>query len=483
MTWPVPSNIKISTPYGKRGSHWSCNKNSSGQGIHTGADFACPVGTPVYATIAGEVRHRNYGSAFGNHQVAISPDPGQPFANGEVFYAHMRSRVADGTRVKPGDKIGEVGAEGNVTGPHLHYEFHPTTKGKWNCSVVADPAPTLSDAVSGPYVSGNIYTAKLGYGEPSNGDADSDTVKELQERLNRISLQGGKTIAVTGRYDDDTDAEVRKWQEQVVHDTPDPAGQSYLGPKQVAAMFPSPPYTVHDTGLPAIASGGGGGETVPPPVASNTTLGVFLASKGFIVHDTEVPLGRESTWSGVEFLMVHHTGSPDSNSAASDARWIRSGNEDAPLAQLMLDQQGEVWVCCRERDGQPDPGRASHAGRGNGYGVPDDRMNEVSLGIECKADGSKPLSSYPVLYETLIRLLRVLAERYAVATENIIGHKEWSSTGKVDPRDDMDGLRADVDGAVTPPDPEQPEFPEGSIGVKIETDGQTVYSYWPLVER
>jgi murein DD-endopeptidase MepM/ murein hydrolase activator NlpD len=479
MTWPVPSKYALSTPYGKRGSHWSCNKNSSGQGIHTGADFACPVGTPVYATIAGTVRHRSYGSAFGSHQVAISPSAGQPYADGEVFYAHMRSRIADGTEVQPGDKIGEVGTEGNVTGPHLHYEFHPTTKNRWNCSVIADPQPTLGSAVSGPWVTKDIYTSKLGYGEPTNGDVDSDTVKELQERLNRTKLVGGQNLAVNGKYDDDTDEEVRLWQEQIVHDTPDPAGKSYLGPAQTKAMFPSPPYVIHDTGLPAIASGGG--ETTDPDVGDGTTLGQFLVEQGFVVHDTNVPIGRASTWTGVEFLMVHHTGSPDGNTAASDAAWIRTGNEDAPLAQLMLDQQGEVWVCCRERDGQPDPGRASHAGRGNGFGVPDDKMNEVSLGIECKADGSKPLSDYPVLYAALIRLLQVLSARYGVENDNIIGHKEWSSTGKVDPRDDMDVIRAAVAGDTPeiPPDPDQPEFPAGTIGVKIETSAGTTYTYWP----
>jgi hypothetical protein len=143
MTWPVPTQYPISTAYGKRGSYWSCNKDSSGNGVHTGADFAAPLGTPLYATIAGQVRHRNYGSAFGSHQFAISPDPGQPFADGEVFYAHARKRVADGTYVQPGDWVGEVGDEGNVTGAHLHYEFHPDTKNVWNCSCHADPAPTL----------------------------------------------------------------------------------------------------------------------------------------------------------------------------------------------------------------------------------------------------------------------------------------------------------------------------------------------------
>ena len=144
MTYPLKAPYDVvTTPYGKRGSYWSCNENSSG-GVHTGCDLAAPSGTFIYAPIAGQIRHRSYGSAFGGHQFAISPDPGQPFADGEVFFAHTRTRLQDGTYVQIGTFIGEVGAEGNVSGPHLHMEYHPDTKGSWSCSVHADPAPILN---------------------------------------------------------------------------------------------------------------------------------------------------------------------------------------------------------------------------------------------------------------------------------------------------------------------------------------------------
>jgi murein DD-endopeptidase MepM/ murein hydrolase activator NlpD len=148
MASPIPG-VAVSTPYGKRGSYWSCNEDSNGNGIHTGVDYACASGTDVVAPIAGEVRHRSYGSSFGNHQFAISPDPGEPFGEGEVFFAHMTSRPADGTRVKIGDYLGNVGAEGNVSGPHLHFEYHANTKGKWSCSVIDDPKPVLDYQASG----------------------------------------------------------------------------------------------------------------------------------------------------------------------------------------------------------------------------------------------------------------------------------------------------------------------------------------------
>ena len=101
------------------------------------------------AVIAGQIRHRNYGSALGSHQFAISPDPGQPFADGEVFYAHTSDRLPDGTYVRAGDVIAHVGYEGNVRPPgpdgaHLHLEYHPTTKNDWGCEpICANPQPVI----------------------------------------------------------------------------------------------------------------------------------------------------------------------------------------------------------------------------------------------------------------------------------------------------------------------------------------------------
>jgi len=142
MTYPIPG-VGVSTPYGKRGSMWSCNEDANGNGIHTGVDFACNAGTDITAPIRGQIRHRSYGSAFGNHQFAISPDPGQPFGDGEVFFAHTTDRPKDGVWVEVGDYIASVGAEGNVSGPHLHMEYHADTKGSWSCSVIDDPQPVL----------------------------------------------------------------------------------------------------------------------------------------------------------------------------------------------------------------------------------------------------------------------------------------------------------------------------------------------------
>jgi hypothetical protein len=140
-------------------------------------------------------------------------------------------------------------------------EYMPRTKNTWHCGIHENPQPVLDwqpaqpshPANDGPYVTKDIYTSKLGFGEPSNGDASSDTVKELQHRLNRIPLRGGVNLPITGKYLDMTEAEVCKWQEQICRDTPDPVHKSYLGPSQRAKMFPANIYTIHDDGLPHVA--------------------------------------------------------------------------------------------------------------------------------------------------------------------------------------------------------------------------------------
>lgn len=249
MAYPIPG-VGISTPYGKRGSNWSCSRDSNGNGIHTGADFACNAGTQIKAPIAGQIRHRNYGSAFGNHQFAISPDPGDPFGDGEVFFAHTTTRPNDGVYVKIGDNIAKVGAEGNVTGPHLHYEYHPNTKGSWSCSVIADPQPTLDYSSGGGSAGGDtypkpknktVYLDKLKYGQK-----DSDSVYWLQTVLNGHKLDGGATLPLTGNYLDQTDAEVRKCQQQHGYGN-DPAKKSFVGSKQADHLFGGKGYTIKTT--------------------------------------------------------------------------------------------------------------------------------------------------------------------------------------------------------------------------------------------
>ncbi len=95
-------------------------------GYHTGVDIGCPVGTPVYATIGGDVRaNRNWGSAYGTLLLINDNVDGSDWG-----YCHMsRVVVRDGQRVATNQLIGYSGATGRVTGPHLHLERRPRQGG------------------------------------------------------------------------------------------------------------------------------------------------------------------------------------------------------------------------------------------------------------------------------------------------------------------------------------------------------------------
>ena len=85
---------------------------------HTGMDFACPPGNPIYVTgdgIVVKVAHERKG--YGNH---VEVDHGFGY---KTRYAHMSDITVElGQKLSRGDCIGYTGKSGRCTGPHLHYE-------------------------------------------------------------------------------------------------------------------------------------------------------------------------------------------------------------------------------------------------------------------------------------------------------------------------------------------------------------------------
>lgn len=83
---------------------------------HSGIDIAAPKGTPVVAPFAGTVLET--GEYFFNGRTLFI-DHGQGLIS--MFNHLSRITVEPGTHVNQGQKIGEVGMTGRVTGPHLHW--------------------------------------------------------------------------------------------------------------------------------------------------------------------------------------------------------------------------------------------------------------------------------------------------------------------------------------------------------------------------
>lgn len=87
---------------------------------HTGADFAAPRGTRIWATADGRVESAGVKGGYGNY-IEVRHSGGIV-----TLYAHLSGiapGVKRGARIKQGQVIGFVGATGWATGPHLHYEF------------------------------------------------------------------------------------------------------------------------------------------------------------------------------------------------------------------------------------------------------------------------------------------------------------------------------------------------------------------------
>jgi murein DD-endopeptidase MepM/ murein hydrolase activator NlpD len=111
--WIVPAAGQSTSIYGRKryvnGKWW---------GQHNGADIRAGIGTPVHACNAGRVVLSGYLPTLRGNCIVL--DHG---CNVFSVYMHLSKRlVAAGQSVAKGAVIGQVGATGFVTGPHLHWE-------------------------------------------------------------------------------------------------------------------------------------------------------------------------------------------------------------------------------------------------------------------------------------------------------------------------------------------------------------------------
>jgi peptidoglycan hydrolase-like protein with peptidoglycan-binding domain len=104
LRWPVTA--PVGDRFGPRGMHF-----------HPGIDILASLGTPIGAARAGTVTWAGPADGYGNLVV---------LANGQdvrTLYAHLAQlNVRVGQRVAAGQQVGVVGATGDATGPHLHFE-------------------------------------------------------------------------------------------------------------------------------------------------------------------------------------------------------------------------------------------------------------------------------------------------------------------------------------------------------------------------
>lgn len=116
-----PNGGALSSPFGTR---WGRP--------HQGIDLAGGYGSPILAATAGRVIYAGPESGYGRIVKILDWDGTQ------TWYGHMSKFLVNaGDTVVPGQPIALVGAAGDATGPHLHFEVHVV-------GAVVDPIPFLA---------------------------------------------------------------------------------------------------------------------------------------------------------------------------------------------------------------------------------------------------------------------------------------------------------------------------------------------------
>lgn len=112
LRWPTIGANSVSSPYGRR---------NFGDGWHAGIDIVRPGGSMGCTVVAAESGIVTYAGWYNSGGYTVIIDHGNGLS---TMYCHMQNtiKVRSGQRVSRGQAIGNIGATGYVTGPHLHFE-------------------------------------------------------------------------------------------------------------------------------------------------------------------------------------------------------------------------------------------------------------------------------------------------------------------------------------------------------------------------
>ncbi|GAA2649598.1 hypothetical protein GCM10010400_00580 [Streptomyces aculeolatus] len=174
--------------YFPSGGHYGAPRGSSS---HAGQDVTNSTGTAVYAAAAGTVIRRGTAVVPGRtgNGLVISHGSGR-----YTYYGHLSVfRVSLNATVAAGQWIADMGATGNVTGPHLHFETHSGALG-----TTVNPVSYL--AARGVDLGGGWSTIDPG--------AVGATVKAVQHLI----TQRGTTLVADGDYGSVSVNAVKKFQ-------------------------------------------------------------------------------------------------------------------------------------------------------------------------------------------------------------------------------------------------------------------------------
>jgi murein DD-endopeptidase MepM/ murein hydrolase activator NlpD len=108
--------------------------------VHQGQDLLAPSGSPVVAPRGGVVQTVAYQAGGAGNYIVLKVD-GEDRSYVFMHLLDGSTRVREGDSIRTGDRLGDVGATGAASGPHLHFEIW---EGAWQDGGTAvDPLPEL----------------------------------------------------------------------------------------------------------------------------------------------------------------------------------------------------------------------------------------------------------------------------------------------------------------------------------------------------
>ncbi|MER7080585.1 Putative peptidoglycan binding domain-containing protein [Saccharopolyspora kobensis] len=197
-----------------QGGHFGASRPG---GPHAGQDVTNSTGTGVYAAADGTVIRRAWGGGLpgrSGNGLVISHGHDQ-----YTYYGHLNAyHVPLNAEVKSGQRIADMGATGNVTGPHLHFEVHSGGIGR-----ITDPVAFMAKR-----------GVDLGGGWPriDPGSAGATVVA-----LQHLMRKHGHDLAVDGKYSSAAVAAVKRFQS-----SKGLAADGQVGP----ATWPKLVFTLHE---------------------------------------------------------------------------------------------------------------------------------------------------------------------------------------------------------------------------------------------
>jgi murein DD-endopeptidase MepM/ murein hydrolase activator NlpD len=115
---PTPTSGMMCPVAGSTGYADTWGAPRSGGRRHQGVDMMANTGTPLVAVESGSATFKT--NNLGGNVIWLTGTSGDKY-----YYAHLSAWEGSSRSVSKGDVIGYVGATGNTSTPHLHFEVHP----------------------------------------------------------------------------------------------------------------------------------------------------------------------------------------------------------------------------------------------------------------------------------------------------------------------------------------------------------------------